>query len=101
MWNWLDSHLQRKREIQQGADADLVRANRRRWRLCWSLFGLSFLLIGIQSKVRMSEPLQDVMLGLFVACFGGSLFLGHWARAEQAFLNRPDPKEPPRLFKLK
>ena len=101
MWNWLERHLQRKLELQQGVDADLVRANRRRWRLCWSLFGLSFLLIGIQAKLRMSEPLQNVMLGLFAASFGGGLFLGHWARAERAFLNRPDPKEPPRLLKLK
>jgi hypothetical protein len=99
MWDWLERRQRRQRELRQGTDADLVRANRRRWKLSWSLFVASFLLIGIQAAVKLSDPWHDVAVGLFVVCLGGGLVLGHWARAEQTFLERPDPKEPPKLWK--
>lgn len=101
MWDWLERWQQRQRELQQGVDADLVRANRRRWKVCWSLFGLSFLIIAIEATVKLSEAWHRVALGLFMVCLGGGLVLGQWARAEQGFLQRPNPKEPPRLFRFK
>jgi hypothetical protein len=100
MWDWLERWQQRQHELQQGVDADLVRANRRRWKLSWSLFAASFLLIGIQAKVNLSNAWREVALCLFMACLGGALVLGHWARAEQAFLDHPDPKKPPKLWKF-
>ena len=100
MWEWLERRQQRQRELQQGVDAGLVRANRRRWKLCWLLIGASFLLIGTQATIKLSEFWHDVALGLCMACLGGGLVVGNWAREEEKFLDRPDPKEPPRLWKL-
>jgi hypothetical protein len=47
MLEWLDRWQQRQRELQNGADADLVRDNRRRWKYSLALFVCSFSLIGI------------------------------------------------------
>ena len=99
MWDWLERKQTRLRELHQGADADLVRANRRRWKLSWLLFVASFFLIGIQLAVKPSGLWHDIAVGSFVACVGGGLLLGHWARAEQTFLERPEPKEPPKLWR--
>jgi hypothetical protein len=99
MWEWLGRWQQRQRELRQGVDAGLVRDNRRRWKLSWCLFGCSFLLIGIQAVARFSEPWHRTAIVLTMVCLAGGLFFGHWARAEESFLERPNPKEPPRLWK--
>lgn len=99
MWEWLRRWQERQRELQQGVDADLVRDNRRRWKLCWCLFGCAFLLIGIQSVIKFSDPWHRVAVVLTMVFFAGGLLCGQWARAEQSFLDRPNPKEPPRLWK--
>ena len=49
MWDWIYRWRLRKRDLQEGVDADLVQANRQRWKLCALLFGLSFASIGIQA----------------------------------------------------
>jgi hypothetical protein len=99
MWDWFERRLQRQRELQQGADADLLRDNRRRWKLCSSLFGCSLLLLGIQAAVKLSDPWHGIAVALTMGCFLAGFLLGHWARAEKSFLERPNPKEPPSLWK--
>ena len=72
-------------------DADLLRTNRRRWKLCWSLLGSAFLLMGVSFFFEPSAPWQliaRVVTGLLL--FGGAI-LGRWARDEQAFLEQPSP----------
>ena len=99
MWEWLERQRQRDREIRQGADADLFRDNRRRWKLVWCLFACAFLFFGIESVIPLSGRWHSIAVGLTIVCFAGGVLLGQWARAEQTFLERPDPKEPPRLWK--
>src|SRR5215472_19175587 len=99
MWEWLERWQQRQRELRQGVDADLVRDNRRRWKLSWFLFGCSFLLIGIQAGIKFPEPWHRVAVAITMVFFVGGLFFGQWARAEESFLDRPNPKGPPKLWK--
>src|ERR1700733_11344821 len=99
MLDWLHRWQQRQRELQKGADAGLVRTNRRRWQFCFALFACSFLLIGIQAKVNLSDPWHTIAVTLTMISLVGGMLLGRWASAEQWFLNRPDPKKPPRLWK--
>jgi hypothetical protein len=99
MWEWLERWQRRQRDLQEGADADLVRDNRRRWKICWWLMGCSFILIGIQAVVKFSDPWHTIAVTVTMVCLVGGVLFGHWARAEKSFLERPNPKEPPRLWK--
>jgi hypothetical protein len=99
MLRWLERRWQRQRELQQGVDADLVRDNRRRWKLTGCLFACGFALLGIQSLVTLRGSWHDAAVVVTLFFFGAGLVLGQWSRAEQAFLDRPDPKEPPKLWK--
>src|SRR5579872_2069821 len=54
MLRWLERRWQRQRELQQGVDADLVRENRRRWKLIWCLFACGFILLGIEVEVALA-----------------------------------------------
>jgi hypothetical protein len=99
MLEWLDRWQQRQRELQNDADADLVRDNRRRWKYSLALFVCSFSLIGIQVAVNLPGPWHTFAVTLTMVFLVGGLLLGHWARPEGSFLNRPNPEEPPRLWK--
>jgi len=99
MWDWLHRWRQRELDLRQGVDADLVRANRRRWKLCAWLFGLSFLCIGILAVAKFQGIMNQIAVAITVGLFVGAMILGHWARSWDAFLDRPDPKEPPRLWR--
>ena len=99
MLDWLDRWQQRHSELQNGADADLVRDNRRRWKFSLALLVCSFLLVGIQAAVKFPDPWHTIAVTLTIVFFVGGALLGRWARAERSFLDRPNPKEPPRLWK--
>lgn len=99
MWDWLERQRKRQRDLQNGADADLVRENRRRWKIAYTLFGISFFLVGVQALIRLPDTWHRVMVALTMVLFTVGLLLGQWARAEKGFLDKPDPKEPPRLWK--
>jgi hypothetical protein len=85
--------------MEQGVDADLVHANRRRWKLCAFLFGLAFLSLGILAVAKFEGTLSQIAVAITMVLFFGAMILGHWARSWDAFLNKPDPKEPPRLWR--
>lgn len=95
----MERRWQRQRELQRGVDADLVRDNRRRWKLSWCFWTCGFALLGIQAIVKLYGSWHDVAVGVTMLFFTGGLVLGYWARAEQSSLDRPDPKEPPKLCK--
>jgi hypothetical protein len=99
MWDWIHRSQQRQRDLQQGVDADLVQANRRRWKLCAWLFGLFFVSIGVQAFAKFSGIVDRIALGITAVLLFGAIILGRWASAWAEFLDRPDPKEPPRLWK--
>ena len=97
MFGWLERKQQRNNELSQGVDADLVRDNRKRWKQGFWFLVCGFVLLGIQTKFRFSGPWHYIAVGITMVCFASGLFLWTWARAEWAFLNRPSPKEPPKL----
>ena len=99
MREWLQRYYQRRREIHNGADADLFRENQKRWRRSWLLFGCSFVLIAMQALIKFSGKWHSVFVVLTMVFFASGLFMAHWARAEKSFLAEPGPKEPPSLFK--
>jgi hypothetical protein len=99
MWDWFHRWRQRERDLEQGVDADLVLANRRRWKLCAWLFGISFLSLGIRALAKFQGTLNKIATAIAVLLFFSAMILGHWARSWDAFLGKPDPKEPPRLWR--
>jgi hypothetical protein len=99
MWRWFERARQRQQELRQGVDADLVRVNRRRWKFFAVLLGCFLALTWFQGKVKLVGFWQHVAWGATAVCLLGCFVLGFWAREESAFLSRPGPEEPPRLWK--
>jgi len=99
MSNWVKRFQERQRELTQGADADLVQANRRRYKRALLLLAFNAGLIFLNGKVNLSPALRTAV-GILSAtiCLLGLLML-RWAWQESLFLNRPDPEGPPSILK--
>jgi len=100
MWNWLERRVQRQNELDRGVDADLIRDNRKRFRLSWWSFSLGALLVAIDVLVQLPNWFHKTIYFLAFGFLVSGWLAWRWAVAEDAFLNRPDSKEPPKLFKL-
>jgi hypothetical protein len=98
---WFTRWRERQRELAAGVDADLVQANRQRWKLSLSLWALLFVLIGIQAKIKLPAIAQKIAIFLTIACLVAALLFSDWARAESAFLDKPDRPEPPSIWKFR
>ncbi|MGC2526841.1 MAG: hypothetical protein WA639_03780 [Candidatus Acidiferrum sp.] len=100
MGDWFRRQAQRSRDLARGADADLVRYNQKRFQLSlyFLVFGLA--LIAVDWKAHLQGRAHDVVVWIGIACFVAGFVSVRWAAAEDAFLHRPDPKEPPSLFKF-
>lgn len=101
MLHWFERRRQRQRELRQGVDADLVRANRKRWKLAGALLACFFLLTIVQDKFKFLGAWHHIVTGAEAITLIGGFALAFWARGESAFLDRPEPEEPPRLWKPK
>jgi hypothetical protein len=99
MSNWFRRWRQRQRDLARGVDADLVRQNRNRFKLAFGLWGVGFLLSLLRNKASISGVLGSIAQYASVALIFAGIFLGFWAGQVNAFLDKPDPEEPPRLFK--
>lgn len=97
--SWLQRYLQRRYDLARGVDADLVAANRKRWKLSTALFCAGVLLGWLETKLPLPHALRLAadILALFSLAAGIALF--HWAWQVDAFLSRPDPEQPPDIFK--
>jgi len=82
---WLTRWQDRQRELAAGVDADLVEANRKRWKLSFCL------------SVRFRPSFN----WLTMACFVAGLLLAEWAGAESGFLNSSSRPEPPSIWKFR
>jgi hypothetical protein len=98
-WDWLSRSRERQRELEEGVDADLVAANRRRFKSCWTLFACTFLLGGIRALAKLSGLWDTIGFTVTMVFFVAGVPVGKWARAESAFLSKPNPEEPTRLWK--
>ena len=99
MSGWLQRYSQRQRALSQGVDADLVRGNRKRYKVAFGLIVIGLLLILLGSKVHIPTVLRWILVGAAsVSCLAGFL-TAMWAQQEAAFLSKPDREEPPTIFK--
>jgi protein-S-isoprenylcysteine O-methyltransferase Ste14 len=101
MIGWIQRWNQRQRDLTQGVDADLVRENRKRYKLAFGLQGLALFLILLCAKVHIASTLFWILSATAIVSFLAGLLLAIWAQQEDAFLSKPDPEEPPRIFKRK
>ena len=89
---WFERWNRRQDELAQGFDADLVRDNRKRYSLAFSLVGFAILLSLLISKVDLGE---HVLLVLRVVAAGSAvagLLLFGWARQEEIVLHKPETR---------
>jgi hypothetical protein len=99
MPGWIERWHKRRRELAEGADADLVQSNRRRFRVALGLLGLAFVLGLIDVKFRLPATLEVACrVGVVVSGVIG-LVLARWAGVEHSFLTRPEAEGPPEIFK--
>jgi hypothetical protein len=99
MLDWFCRSRKRQDELANGVDADLVRDNRNRSRISLYLIGFALLLGAAQTKLSLTGIWRSIATALTIVLFVGGALLAQWARAESSFLNKPDPKEPPKLWK--
>ena len=96
---WFERWSRRQDALARGADADLVRDNRKRYRLAFLLLGFAILLSLLVSKVDLGKQLRLVTSVVAAGSGVAGLFLLMWARQEQVWLHKPDPEVPPKIFK--
>jgi hypothetical protein len=99
MSGWLKRYDRRRRELAQGADADLVRSNRGRYKLAFVLLGLGFLLVLLSTILNPSGIPHKVAVVLAGVLIVAGLAILRWASMENTFLNKPDPEDPPKIFR--
>ena len=75
MLEWIGRRQQRQRELAAGVDADLVRANRKRWSLSGWLLAFTLVLVGFQSLIKLRSPFHEIAVGITFVCFVGSTIL--------------------------
>jgi Flp pilus assembly protein TadB len=93
----LDRWQARQQELDRGVDADLVRDNRRRYRLSLGLTVLGLLLLWL--GVRLSHVLRVIVLGTGVVSLIVGLLMAEWAKWEWRFLRKPSPEAPRSIIK--
>jgi hypothetical protein len=99
MRGWVKRWQKRQRDLAEGADADLMQSNRRRFRGAFCLIGLAVVLGLISAKFRLPPTLKLVFrVGAGISGVVG-VVLAKWAQQEHAFLTRPDPEGMPEIFK--
>jgi hypothetical protein len=100
MWRFWDRWKKRQRDLRAGVDADLVQANRRRFKagLCLLAAALGTHLLG--ERARLPDWAQVALNGASAVTLLIGFVLLYWARAERGFLGRPDRDEPPRIFRI-
>lgn len=99
MSNWLKRFEIRQRELERGADADLVFRARKRRNGAIRLCGFAFLLIWLSTRMQMSNTPRLIIMGLGIASISSGFIPAALARQEKGFLNKPHPEEPPIMFK--
>jgi len=97
--NWWDRWRRRQNELAQGVDANLVRENQKRYRFTFGLLTFAFALSLLVSKIHLQVSLRIVVSVVATVCSIAGFALLAWSRQEAAFLSKPEPGEPPKIFK--
>jgi hypothetical protein len=96
---WLERWRRRQYEIAQGADADLFRANARRYRWAAGLFTAGVALALLAAKLQLAPASRTAVTTAAALLLAASYILYRWAQAEGRFLRKPDPEDPPSILK--
>jgi hypothetical protein len=59
--------------------------------------GAAVLIVAVTKS--LADPWHRIFTVAATVCLVFGFFLGLWARVERTFLDQPEPKEPPRLWK--
>jgi len=99
MPGWVERWQKRRLEIAEGADADLMQSNRRRFRVAFGLIGLAFVMGLLDAKFLLPATLGIIFrVGAGISVVVG-IVLAKWAQHEHTFITRPDLEGPPEIFK--
>lgn len=97
MAGWFARWQERQRQLDEGADADLMQANRWRYRIAFGLIGVSVVLSLLNTKLRLPQMLITAFrIAAAISVLVG-IVMAKWAQAEHAFLTRPEPERPPEI----
>jgi heme A synthase len=99
MSGWFARWQERRRELAEGADADLMKVNRQRSRVAFGLMGLALLLGLMSAKVRVPVVLEKALGIASGICGVVGVVLAKWAQAEHNFLTKPEPESLPEIFR--
>jgi GAF domain-containing protein len=84
LFDWFNRYRQRQRDLAAGADADLVRSNRRQFKFALWCTGISLLLIGVDG--RLHDIPEDVVGFIAVVLLMAGILVGQLAMRERLFL---------------
>jgi hypothetical protein len=98
MPGWRARWQKRRRELAEGADADLMQLNRRRFRVAFGMIGIALVLGLLSAKARMPAMVEGLRIAAGISGVVG-VVLAKWAQAEHDFLTKPEPECPPEIFK--
>jgi hypothetical protein len=99
MSNWFQRYEERRRDLAQGADADLMKANRRRFWTAFGLIGLAGLLGLLDRSLHLPRKLEIFLRCVVVASGLVGVVMAKWAQHEHSFLTDPEPEKPPTIFR--
>lgn len=96
---WIARWQKRRRELAEGADADLMQANRQRSRLAFGLIGLAAILGLLSDKAYLPGMLEKALVIACVISGVVGIVLAKYAQAEHSVLTKPEPEGPPEIFR--
>jgi len=99
MWRWIERYRKRQDDLRAGVDADLLRANNKRFKAGIYLLGAGFGLYLLVKEVQLPHWIESVSKWSAALSLIFGLFMLKWAQLESASLNRPEPEDPPHVFK--
>jgi uncharacterized membrane protein len=82
-------------------NADLWRDNRRRWKISILLIAISVVVAFVMAGLRPTGLVKNVFVGGAMAFFIAGIVGLRWAGQQAYFLRRPEPKDPPSLWKFR
>jgi hypothetical protein len=98
MSNWWSRRENRELELAKGVDADLIQANRKRYKLGFGLIVVALATTGLNAALAFPNALHKILGGFSVLAGLAGLAIVTWARQQEIFLNRPDSEEPPSIL---
>jgi hypothetical protein len=97
--SWFKRWFERQDALERGVDVDLVAGNRRKWKLVSWFVGCGVLLLSLDALFPIPSWLRPLVFFPAALLIIAGFVLLRWASAEHAFLNKPEPKEPPSIFR--